>query len=163
MNLFEINQTLRSVLERGFSVDEETGEVLFDTTDLLNLENSKAEKMLAIAKVIKEKEAFASLIKEQENAMSERRKVIENQVTRLKKWALLNMTEKEAFEDATIKVSYFAGLESVEIPNLEKIDPRFVIEKSSYSADKTAIKEALTKGEIVYGASLVRKASLRIK
>lgn len=163
MNLFEINQTLRSVLERGFSVDEETGEVLFDTTDLLNLENSKAEKMLAIAKVIKEKEAFASLIKEQEKAMSERRKVIENEVTRLKDWALFNMTEKEKFEDATIKVSYSTGVESVEVLDIDKLDPKYIVEKYTYQADKKALKEALKNGEFFDGVSLVKKPSLRIK
>lgn len=163
MNLFEINQNLRSVLDRGFSVDEETGEVLFDTTDLLNLENSKAEKMLAIAKVIKEKEALADAIKAQEKAMSERRKVLENEVQRLKDWALFNMTEKEKFEDATIKVSYFAGVESVEVLSIDKLDPRFVVEKYTYSADKKALKEALKNGEFFDGVSLVRKPSLRIK
>jgi len=163
MNLFEINQTLRSVLERGFSVDEETGEVLFDTTDLLSLENTKAEKMLAIGKIIKEKEALASAIKEQEKAMAERRKVLENEVTRLKDWALFNMTEKEKFEDATIKISYSTGVESVEVLDLEKLEPKYIVEKYTYQADKKALKEALKNGEFFEGVTLVRKPSLRIK
>ena len=111
----------------------------------------------------KEKEALASAIKEQEKAMAERRKVLENEVTRLKDWALFNMTEKEKFEDATIKISYSTGVESVEVLDLEKLEPKYIVEKYTYQADKKALKEALKNGEFFEGVTLVRKPSLRIK
>lgn len=163
MNLFEINQHLRAIVNNGFSADLETGELLFDESQLNDLENTKAEKLLAIGKMIKEKEAFAKSIKEQEKAMAERRKFIENEVSRLKEWALSNMTEKEKFEDSQIKVSYSKGSESVEIEDLEKLDPKFVVEKYTYTADKKLLKEALKTGELIDGVTLVRKPSLRLK
>lgn len=163
MNLFEINQNLRAIVNDGFSVDLETGELLFDESDLNELESTRAEKFLAIGKIVKEKEAFAKSIKEQEKAMAERRKVLENEVARLKSWALINMTEKDKFEDSQIKVSYSKGSESVEVLNLEALDPKYIVEKYSHTADKKAIKEALKSGENTKGVILVRNASLRIK
>lgn len=163
MNLFEINQHLRAIVNNGFSADLETGELLFDESQLNDLENTKAEKFLAIGKIVKEKEAFAKSIKEQEKAMAERRRVLENEVNRLKSWALSNMTDKEKFEDAQIKVSYSKGSESVEVLDLEALDPKYVVEKYSHTADKKALKEALKSGEFIEGVTLQRKPSLRIK
>jgi hypothetical protein len=163
MNLFEINKTIREVVNQGFSVDEETGEMTADLSSLERLESTKAEKFLAIAKMVKEKEAFAKSIKEQEKAMAERRKVLENEAARLKEWALFNMEEKEKFEDSQIKISYSKGSESVEVYDVDALDPKFIVEKYTQSPDKKAIKEALKSGSVVEGVALVRKAQLRIK
>ena len=163
MNLFEINQHLKAIVNNGFSVDLETGELLFDDSQLGSLEETKANKFLAIAKMIKEKEAFAKSIKEQEKSMEERRKNVENEVLRLKEWALFNMNESDKFEDAQIKVSYSKGSESVEVENIEKLDPKFITEKYIHTADKKALKDALKAGELIEGVTLKRTPSLRIK
>jgi hypothetical protein len=163
MNLFEINQHLKAIVNNGFSVDLETGELLFDDSQLGSLEETKANKFLAIAKMIKEKEAFAKSIKEQEKAMADRRKFVENEVLRLKEWALFNMNESDKFEDAQIKVSYSKGSESVEVENIEKLDPKFITEKYIHTADKKALKDALKAGESIEGVTLKRTPSLRIK
>jgi len=162
MNLFEINQHLRAIVNNGFSVDIETGELLFDENSLNGLENTKAEKFLAIGKMIKEKEAFSNTIKEQEKSMAERRKYLDNEVNRLKSWALSNMTDKDKFEDAQIKVSFSKGSESVEIFDLSNLDSKYFVEKQTFTPDKKLIKEDLKSG-IVKGALLTRKPSLRIK
>ena len=163
MNLFEINQHLKAIVNNGFSVDLETGELLFDDSQLGSLEETKANKFLAIAKMIKEKEAFAKSIKDQEKSMAERRKNVENEVLRLKEWALFNMDESDKFEDAQIKVSYSKGSESVEIEDLEKLDPKYITEKYTHTADKKALKDALKAGELIEGVTLKRTPSLRIK
>ena len=163
MNLFEINQLLKAIVNNGFSVDLETGELLFDDSQLGNLEETKANKFLANAKMIKEKEAFAKSIKDQEKSMAERRKNVENEVLRLKEWALFNMNESDKFEDAQIKVSYSKGSESVEVQNIEKLDPKFITEKYIHTADKKALKDALKAGESIEGVTLKRTPSLRIK
>ena len=163
MNLFEINQHLKAIVNNGFSVDLDTGELLFDDSQLGSLEETKANKFLAIAKMIKEKEAFAKSIKDQEKSMAERRKNVENEVLRLKEWALFNMDESDKFEDAQIKVSYSKGSESVEVENIEKLDPKFITEKYIHTADKKALKDALKAGEFIEGVTLKRTPSLRIK
>ena len=113
--------------------------------------------------MIKEKEAFAKSIKDQEKSMAERRKNVENEVLRLKEWALFNMNESDKFEDAQIKVSYSKGSESVEVQNIEKLDPKFITEKYIHTADKKALKDALKAGESIEGVTLKRTPSLRIK
>ena len=163
MNLFEINQHLKAIVNNGFSVDLDTGELLFDDSQLGSLEETKANKFLAIAKMIKEKEAFAKSIKDQEKSMADRRKNVENEVLRLKEWALFNMDESDKFEDAQIKVSYSKGSESVEVENIEKLDPKFITEKYIHTADKKALKDALKAGEFIEGVTLKRTPSLRIK
>jgi len=163
MNIFEIKQHIRAIVNNGFSADLETGELLFDDAQLGNLEETKANKFLAIAKMVKEKEAFAKAIKDQEKSMAERRKNIENEVSRLKEWALFNMDESDEFKDAEIKISYSKGSESVEVEDIEKLDPKYVVEKYTHTADKKALKEALKGGEFISGVSLKRKPSLRIK
>ena len=37
MNLYEINKTIEEVINNGFSIDNETGEVLFESSDLDSL------------------------------------------------------------------------------------------------------------------------------
>ena len=163
MNIFEIKQHIRAIVNNGFSADLETGELLFDDSQLGNLEETKTNKFLAIAKMVKEKEAFAKSIKDQEKSMAERRKNVENEVLRLTKWALFNMVDGDKFEDAQIKVSYSKGSESVEVEDLEKLDPKYITEKYTHTADKKALKEALKAGELIDGVTLKRTPSLRIK
>lgn len=162
MNLFEINQHLRAIVNNGFSADLETGELLFDASELGSLEETKANKFLAIGKMIKEKEAFAKSIKDQEKAMSERRKYVENEVSRLKEWTLFNMSESDKFEDAQIKVSYSKGSESVDVYDLTSLDAKYFVEKQTFIPNKKRIKEDLKNG-VVTGAKLTRNPSVRIK
>jgi len=163
MNLFEIDKTIREVLNQGFSVDSETGELLFETTDLVALEATKKEKFLAIAKMVKENIAMIKAFKEEEKAMATRRKSLEGKNISLSQWALLNMGEGDKFEDTQAKISYSKGSESVEVLSLDNLDPKYITEKYTHTADKKALKEALKAGEFIDGVTLVRKAQLRIK
>ena len=163
MNLFEIDKTIREVLNQGFSVDSETGELLFETTDLVALEATKKEKFLAIAKMVKENIAMIKAFKEEEKAMATRRKSLEGKNISLSQWALLNMGEGDKFEDTQAKISYSKGSESVEVLSLDNLDPKYITEKYTHTADKKALKEALQKGEFIDGVTLVRKPQLRIK
>lgn len=163
MNLFEIDKTIREVLNQGFSVDPETGELLFETSDLVNLEATKKEKFLAIAKMVKENQAMIKAFKEEEKAMSTRRKSLENKNISLTQWALLNMGEGDKFEDTQAKISYSKGSESVEVLTIENLDPKYITEKYTHTADKKALKEALKSGEFIEGVTLVRNAQVKIK
>ena len=52
-SLYEINNDYVNVIENGFSIDEETGEILFDKTNLDELEIEFKEKADNIACYIK--------------------------------------------------------------------------------------------------------------
>jgi tRNA(Phe) wybutosine-synthesizing methylase Tyw3 len=53
--------------------------------------------------------------------------------------------------------------ESIEVPLVELLDPRFVTEKIVKSADKIAIKKAIKDGEIIEGAFIQANYNLQIK
>ena len=163
MNLFEIDKTIREVLNQGFSVDSETGELLFETTDLVALEATKKDKFLAIAKMVKENLAMIKAFKEEEKAMATRRKSLEGKNISLSQWALLNMGEGDKFEDTQAKISYSKGSESVEILDWKSLEEKYIKNVHTFSADKIKLIEALKAGEFIDGVTLVRKPQLRIK
>ena len=53
MNIYEINKAIEDILEDGFSVDEETGEILFDESALNALNAEISEKIENVACYIK--------------------------------------------------------------------------------------------------------------
>ena len=53
MNIYEINKAIEDILEDGFSVDEETGEILFDESNLNALDAEISEKIENVACYIK--------------------------------------------------------------------------------------------------------------
>jgi alanine dehydrogenase len=65
-------------------------------------------------------------------------------------------------ETPTLKIS-FRKSESVEIDNEAEIPAQFLKEKTTYTIDKTAIKEAIKKGEVVIGARLQINQNIQIK
>jgi len=54
MSLYKLDQTMKEVIENGFTFDEETGEVLFTTDDIDNLQMSIDEKINNIVGYIKD-------------------------------------------------------------------------------------------------------------
>jgi len=60
----------------------------------------------------------------------------------------------------TFKI-YFRKSESVEVSDL--LDQNYIVEKVSYRPDKIAIKNAIKKGKIVNGASIIINYNLQIK
>ena len=52
---------------------------------------------------------------------------------------------------------------TVEVPDLDKLDKTFIKIKTETSADKKAIKEAITNGQNVQGAFLKQNVNLSVK
>lgn len=161
MRLFEINQTLRQVLEMGFSVNEETGELLFDESNLHELEMAREEKLLGLAKVIKEKNAFLKALKEEKQSIDQRIKTLSNEVERLTTYALSNMNEGDKLEDSQAKISWSKGSESVQI--LGDVPNEFLRIKTTEEPDKTKIKDILKMGINLGFAEMVRTPKVLIK
>ena len=106
MNLQQLIQAEREVIEQGISIDLDTGEVLFDETNLNELGISKKNKFLAMGKMIVEKTNLVNEIKSQVKAMGEHKKTLEGEIKRLKEWSIFNIKNGEVFEDAFIKKLY---------------------------------------------------------
>lgn len=164
MNLYEIDKHYQEVLENGFSFDEETGEVLFDTESLDTLQGEYNEKIDNIVCFIKDLEALNLAIKNEKKALDERIKMNDNKIERLKGYIVgsLNQRQLKKFETSKNKLS-FRKSESVNVLDESLIDKKFMKEKITYSVDKTSIKKALKNGEVVDGATLEVKENLQIK
>lgn len=164
MNLYEIDKHYQEVLENGFSFDEETGEVLFDTESLDTLQGEYNEKIDNIVCFIKDLEALNLAIKNEKKALDERIKMNDNKIERLKNYIIgsLNQRQLKKFETSKNKLS-FRKSESVNVLDESLIDKKFMKEKITYSVDKTSIKKALKNGEVVDGATLEVKENLQIK
>ena len=164
MNLYEIDKHYQEVLENGFSFDEETGEILFDTESLDQLQGEYNEKIDNIVCFVKSLEALNNAIKNEKKALDERIKFNDNKIERLKSYVSESLKQRQLkkFETSKNKLS-FRKSESVNVLDESLLDKKFMKEKTTYTPDKTSIKKALKNGEEVSGAVLEVKENLQIK
>lgn len=168
MKLYEISESLRNVIARGFDVDEETGEILFDESDLEQLKEDFKNKLEACLVVIKEFDAEAEALKNEISALDQRRKSVLSRQEKLKNYVLLNMeqTETSAFETSKVKakVRQYPHVE-VNESQINEWEPRFYSEKVIIRPDKKAIKKALEDGETlasIMSAEIIYDKKLQI-
>lgn len=160
MRLYEINAALEELLNQ---VDPETGELICDLDALEALSIEREEKLEGLALYVKNADAEAKAIREEEKALAERRRALENKAARAKDFLDQNLAG-EKFQTARVAVSYRKS-EQVEVSMgffTEKANERFLRYKDP-EADKTAIKAALKNGETVPGAELVSKTNMILK
>ena len=81
--LYKIEEAIQHVTLQGFKVDEETGEVLFDSSDLDKLEIAKEDKVLNIAKMIKTHDHFLKGLSQQKKDIDQR---IKTQKSKIEHW-----------------------------------------------------------------------------
>ena len=90
MHLYEIDGRIAQVIENGFALDEETGEV-FTCDELEELEASREAKLEAVGLFIKDLNAEVAAFKAEEKALTERRKAKERRVEQLKEYLAFSM------------------------------------------------------------------------
>lgn len=167
MNIYQIEQALRDVIENGICIDMDTGEVLFDESSLNELEITKDEKLLAYAKVIREKITFEKALKEQAESIALRRKILNNTIEELKERVIKYSPDRKALEDKQIKITFAKGKESLrylDLYEMEKLPSKYIITKPPVkSADAKLMFADLQSGAKLEGVTLVRKAQVRIK
>lgn len=152
MNIYEIDQAIMDC------VDMETGEVIdLDAMKALQMEREK--KVENVACWIKQLDAEAKAIREEEKILAARRKVNENKIDRLKDY-LTEALQGQKFETARVKISYRRST-AVDIPDPNKVPAAWF--RCKYEVATSDIKEALKNGETVPGAQLVETISMQIK
>jgi hypothetical protein len=164
MNLYQIEEAIYNVLENGFQEDEETGEILFDDSDLEALQMTRLEKWDNTASYIKSLKADIEAMKAEEKNLNARRKTKERQVENLINYLVCSMeaADQKKFETARNKVSARTS-KQVEIDLEDLLPAKFVNTKIVTTPSKTEISKALKAGEEVPGAHLVEKLGLIIK
>lgn len=158
--LYELNRDLQTVLDGGLVFDEETGEVLFDASDLEKLKASYEEKLEGCGLYIKNLESDAKAIRAEEQALAARRRAIEAKAKRLREYVLLHLGDEEKLQTPRLVMSARYA-EAVRIDDDAELADQWC--RIKREPNKTAIKDALKAGEKIAGAEIIRNRSLQLK
>ena len=163
--LYEIDYNLYQLLENEMVVDEETGEILFEESDIDNLLLSRDQKLENTACYIKNLMSDIDQIKVEEKSLKERRQIKEKKVERLKNYlanSMLLFGDKK-FETPRVILS-FRKSKQVEIAEGANIPQKYIKVKVEESPDKTKLKDAILKqGLKIDGVKVVEKENLQLK
>ena len=166
MTLYDINSQIDQILSTA-EIDEETGEVLFDTTLLESLQIAHDVKIENIACYVKNLKADAEGIKAEVKNLQARLKAKDKLTERLT-YMLDNDLQGQKFETAKCKISYrkSTSTEVDEAVFLEKYkdDPKMCAPKpTEYKYDKNELKKMIKAGQVIEGVKLVENNNISIK
>ena len=118
-------------------------------------------KSIAYLEVIKNKEAFNTLITDEIKRLQAMKKVNDNLVTRLKDTLLMAVKTFGTFE---VGLQKFGTRKSstVEVADVNALPKEFKVVKVTETADKKAIKEALQEGFEIDGCEIKEHLNLKI-
>lgn len=162
--LYELDKAINQVIETGFAFDEETGEILFDESDLDALNVAFEEKLENCGLWIKNQKALAAAIREEEKALAERRKALEARVERMEGYVLHHIQNlpKPTVETPRLRLSTRKSTVTI-IENEELVPDELCNIVTTRKPLKTEIAKALKNGTEVQGAKLVERKTLQIK
>lgn len=148
----------------------ERQEAWFDT--LTGIEEEFEVKAENVAAYIKGLKAETDALKAEETALNRRRKAKENQMERMKAYLLENMQliNRQKIDTPKAKLSIRNNAESVQfddendfITRCELAGADDFLRYKKPEIDKTEVKAALKRGDLIEGARLIRTQSLIIK
>lgn len=160
MTLYDIDSAIENWEPK---INEETGEVL-NFSDLDDLNMARDAKIENIALYIKNLASFAEDIREEEKTLADRRKVIENKISRLKAYLLASLAG-DKFVTSKVSISY-RNSKSI------RTEPEFIewaklnapeCIKYSISEDKTAIKNLLKEKENIPYVKVEENNNIQIR
>lgn len=169
MSLYDIDRKIAELIENGYNeecVDAETGEFLEGKVEelLSQYECDRAVKIENIALYIKNLNAEAEAIKQEEKALADRRKAKEKKAERLEEYlanSLIGNGETK-FESSRCSLSFRKSVKVI-IADEKQIPVSYLKQKIEFTADKTKIKKDLQSGKEIAGAMLEEKQNLQIK
>lgn len=166
MTLYEIDKAIYDLLENGFTVDEETGEVIGGSDELEQLQIERDQKLESVALYIKSVESLIAGIKAEEESLAKRRKKKEYKVDRLKKYLIDSIIGNgdDSFESTKVSVT-FRKSDGVEITDADALDKKYWREKTTIKRepDKKLIKDDIKSGVAVNGAHLEVRQNINIE
>lgn len=163
-SLYEIDRAISDVIETGYHVDEDTGEVLFDSSDLDALGVALSEKLDACGRYIKNQRALAESIKLEERALAERRKEIEHRIDSMDGYVLstVNKLEGKRFESPAVRFTTRRSTATV-IDDDSQIPDEYKDFVTTAKVDRKALGQALKRGDRIPGARLEERLNLQVK
>lgn len=164
-SLYQLSKSYETVIEGGFIFDEETGEVLFDAENMDELRDALENKLEACGLYLKNLNADAKAIRDEEKALADRRKMLERKAERMSAYILDCLVDEiDGAKLSTPRVSLSTRKsESVGITDESALPDDYVTIKTTAAPDKARIKKAIKAGERVPGACLVENLNLQVK
>lgn len=159
MKLYELARSYAELLDRAEDIDTDA---LVDT--LASLQDAIEDKAENIAKFIRNLEADAKIIREEEQRLAERRRAIEVKIERLKTYLQeqLETAGLQKVKRPTITVAIQTNPPSVDVID-EKVIPSDFLIPQAPKLDKRSILDRLKKGESVPGVALKQTKGVRIR
>ena len=164
LSLYQLSNDYLNALD--FLTDADNAiepQVIHDTLEAL--EGELQEKVVNVAKFIRNLETTTEAIKAAETDMAKRRKTLEQRVTWLKGYLKSNMetTGINKIECPYFKLSIAKNPASVDVLDETQIPESFKRIETVVNVDKNAIKAAINAGLAVEGVRLVNGTRLVIK
>ena len=157
MTLYEIDKALADF---EFEIDEETGEIL-NAADLDELKMAREDKIENIGLYIKNLEAEKEAVKHEKDNFADREKRLGKKIDSLKRY-LTYALDGQKFSTPKVAVS-FRKSESVLVKDKYLIPDNYMNLSVVREPNKTAIKNALKRGEEIMGVELLEKRNISIK
>lgn len=163
MKLYEITNEVQSLLD-NISEDGELSENIIENLD--NLQQDFENKAVSVAAYIKNLEAEETMIAEAIKDMTIRKSRLTNKVQSLTDYLQFNLQKlsiNEIKSSPYFKIRLKQCPPSIDVFDENQIPPEFWREKIISSIDKIKLKEVLSEGVEVAGASIQRRIKLEIK
>ena len=173
MTLYDIDARLVTLLDEHFDIEDgvlcESEEELAKKIDEVSLDlDTKIEN---IGCYIKNLEADVEALKKEEDNLKARRKRAENKIEGLKRYlngylmaCYPNDSDRAKWKFKSPKVVLgYRKSNSVEVPDIEKLDKKYLKITTKVDPDKKAIGDAIKSGEEVKGAFIKQNINLNIK
>jgi len=161
--LYQLTERWNTLLEGCWHVDEETGEV-FTPEDIDEVQASFEEKAENVALFIKNLEADAKAMRDEEESLRARRQRNERHAERLKNYLLecLGKAGKRSFETPKALVSLRRSTVA-SVLDESAVPPEFLKTSIRTTPDKRAIKYALKEGKSIPGCALATHDTISIR
>lgn len=158
--LYEIDERLSDLIENGFHLDEETGEIWFASEDLEAVRAEKRDKLEACGLYIKNQLALADAIKTEEAELRKRRNAITSKVEHLKEYVARSLDD--TMETPRVRLGIRRSTR-LEITDEASVPSEYMRVRNVVSYDKNAMTSAIKQGAEIPGACLVCSKNLLVK
>lgn len=166
MSLYSLTDECRNLYDALMaSVDEETGEVDISLVNALaERQEAWEDKAVAVACVYRSLDEDAARVGREIERLTAMKKRLERERDRVKEGlsAAFTTLGVEKVKGMYADISFRASEQTV-IDNADELPEEYMTVKTTYTPNKTAIKEAIRAGKEVPGAHLEQRKNIQIK
>lgn len=166
MSLYSLTDECRSLYDALMaSVDEETGEVDISLVNALaERQEAWEDKAVAVACVYRSLDEDAARVGREIERLTAMKKRLERERDRVKEGlsAAFTALGVEKVKGMYADISFRASEQTI-IDNADAVPEEYMTVKTTYTPNKTAIREAIKAGKEVPGAHLEQRKNIQIK